>query len=559
MILDSERITNDAAYREEMRHRCFTDHFFLAEIMGFHDFVPRIHKPAVDLYFPKNPNISIMDQHPIKNRLHLDPRYTFKTTLGRIDTMQWILAFPEAISILNESATQPLAAEISAKIAVYFWKPKGKNPTVIQALFPELCVERRPEGTWDTPIRKIGELDSTLDFTSPKTQQSGWHPWLLNPDDMVDGVNSGIHAEHNVRQGVIDTYNTNKFTLRPGGYQNVRGTRYHPFDLYGNILDKMDPTEWKTLIRGAMTVKDGTRLIPGDFPLEEEVIVHFPEMSNLTYIALRSQFHTDYETFMCQLMNDPQGGHVPTFDEKLYGSCLIESERLPILGDSVMCWRFQYGGKQFTAKYAEGAVAKINNGRAYVEDAWQGIYTPSSLAEKIVREAKRHEVNGLMLEAMPGVEFMAQHIRNESYRKNHPLRIQWLDYEEDDNTRFGRIRQLEPVMRSGKILISSSITKGTEVRRQFLHFGLVLENGIVDCISRLLDHIPLSALRTMMDEEELEAQLRAREDLHLQTVFGHEGVEFMDEQVQVKEAAHVMAMESANSFGLDPLPGGLDG
>lgn len=564
MIVDTERLQNDAAYSQELRHRAYTDHFFLAELMGFRDFIPRIHRPAVDLYFPKNPNVSIADQHHIKNRLHLDPRYTFKTTLGRVDSLQWILAFPEEISILNESATQPLAAQISAKLAEYFWKPKGKSPTVLQTIFPELCVEKKPDGNWDTPVRKMGELDSTLAFTSPQTQQSGWHPWILCPDDMVDTKNSGIHASHDVRRSVIDTYNTNKFTLRPGGYLNVRGTRYHPFDLYGEILEKMDPPEWKILIRGAMTVRSGARLVPGEFPEEEDLELHFPELVNLTYRKLRQQFYEDYESFMCQLMNDPQGGNVPTFDEKMYDSNLIDSERVPMIGDNVMCWRLPYGGKEYMAKYAEGAVARINNGRAYILDAWQGIYTPSGLSEKMIREARRHEVEGIMMEAAPGVEYMATHIRNESYKRNHPVRIQWLEFDEDDNRRFGRIRQIEPVMRSGKISISSAITKLPEVRRQFLHFGLVPENGIVDCISRVIDRMPLTALRAAMDEEELEAQIRARENLHFQTVFGQEGfsqegIEMVDGETLARMQATVQAMESVNCFGLTQMPGGLDG
>lgn len=564
MIVDTEKLQNDAAYSQEMRHRAITDHFFLAELMGFRDFIPRIHRPAVDLYFPKNPKIAIADQHHIKNRLHLDPRYTFKTTLGRVDTLQWIIAFPEEISILNESATQPLAAQISQKVAEYFWKPKGKAATVLQAMFPELVTERRPDADWSTPNRKLGEIDNTLAFTSPKTQQSGWHPWILNPDDMVDTTNSGINASNDSRQSVIDTYNTNRFTLRPGGYLNVRGTRYHPFDLYGVILEKMDPAEWRTLIRGALTVKSGARIVPGEFPEEEEVILHFPEMTNLTYKKLRSLFYEDYESFMCQLMNDPQGGHIPTFDEKLYETTMADPDHIPMMGENVMCWRLTYGGKEYTQKYAEGAVARINNGRAYVLDAWQGIYTPSGLAEKIIREAKRYEVEGIMMEALPGVEFMATHIRNESYKKNYPIRIQWLEFEEDDNTRFSRIRQLEPVMRQGKIAISTAITKSQEVRRQFLHFGLVVENGIADCISRLMDRIPLNMLRSAMDEEELEAQIRARENLHFQAVFGQEGfgqegMEFVAQEVRAKMEAHISAMEQVNSFGLTPMPGGLDG
>lgn len=558
LILDSEKIESDAAYRDEMRHRCLTDHFFLGRLMGFGDFIERLHRPVANLYFPKNPNIPIQDQHPIKNRLHLDPRYTFKTTFGRIDSLQWILAFPEEISIANLSATQPLAAQICTKTAEFLYRQTGRGSTSLQLLFPELVVSKKPEADWDTPNRKMGELDHTLNFSSPQTQQSGWHPWIENPDDMADTKNSGIRASHEVRQGVIDTYNTNKYTLRPGGYRNVRGTRYHPFDLYGTMLETMDPAEWKTLIRCSLIVKDGTRLVMGDFPKEDEIELQFPELSNLTYHALRTAFYDHYESFMCQMQNDPQGGNVPTFDEKLYTSALIAPEKIPILGDNVMVWRLPYGGKPYMAKYAEGASARIANGRVFVTDAWQGTYTPTNLAKKIVDEAKRHEIDQIILEDIPGTQYMQNHIRNESHRRNHPLRIEWWPYEEDDNKRREKMRMLEPVMRAGKIWVSTGITKQTEVRRQFLFLGLVLENGIVDCISKIADEIPWTVLRSDMNEEELQLQKRRLEDAAFNMVFHHQGIEAINEDERRRAEAHVTAMEYT-SYGMAPLPGGLDG
>jgi hypothetical protein len=68
MVLDTDRITGDKEYKADLRHRIQTDHFFLAEMLGFKKFIPRLHQPVVDLYFPKNPHIPIEDQHAIKNR-----------------------------------------------------------------------------------------------------------------------------------------------------------------------------------------------------------------------------------------------------------------------------------------------------------------------------------------------------------------------------------------------------------------------------------------------------------------------------------------------------------
>jgi hypothetical protein len=560
MILDTDRISGDGQYREELCHRCMSDHFFLAELIGFTKFNERIHRPAVNLYFPKNPNLSIEEQHPKKYRLHLDPRGTFKTTLGRVDSLQWILAFPEEMSILNETATQKLAYSISAGIGIYFWKPKGKAPTALQLLFPELCVQDLPQGFWDIPVRKLGGLDHTLDFTSPRSSQSGWHPWIECIDDMVDTENSGLHASDDLRQSVIDTYYTNKNTLRPGGYINIRGTRYHPFDLYGDVLEKMDPDEWEVLVRGALTVRNGERLLPGEFPEENEVILHFSELPGMDYRSLRAKFHDDYESFMTQQMNSPQGGNVATFDEALYKSMLIPAERIPALGETYICWRLPYQGKDYMAKYAEGAAARVWEGKVDVIDAWQGVFTPSRLAEKIVKECKRHQCGVVMMEDLPGIQYIETHIRNEAMRKNQSLHIQWLDYEENDNDRSERIRCMEPQARAGRIRISTAIGKAADLKKQLLNFGLVPENGIVDCISRLAAKVPVSLMRAEIEGDEKELQIRRRNENMSQFVHGQQGgVNELEERQARENAAQAAAMANADSFGMTDILGGLNG
>lgn len=564
MPLDLARVDSDPDYRNEARHLSITDHFFLADVLGpgFDRFIPRIHQPVVDLYFPKHPGLGIEEQHRIKNRLHLDPRGTYKTTMGRVDSLQWILAFPEEITILNETATKALAETISESIAKFFWKPKEAVATPLQRLFPELCVEKRPSGTWDTPVRQSGTVDATLAFTSPRAAQSGWHPWVECIDDMVDTENSGIHASADLRQSVIDTYYTNKNTLRPGGYINLRGTRYHPFELYGDVLDKIDPEEWKVLIRSAMTVKSNRKLLPGEFPDRDDVIVNFPEMPGMDYRSLRQKFFDDFESFMSQQMNDPSGGHIAMFDEDLYLSMLVKPERIPNLGDTFICWRLPYGGKDYMAGLAEGVAARVSEGKVYILDAWGGNYTPSRLAEKIVRECKEHQAQMLMLEDLPGTEYMEAHIRNEALKKNVTMHMQWMEFQEDDNCRFERIKQLEPQARAGRVLISTASGKAGELKRQLCNFGLVRENGIVDCISRLAAKVPISLMRQEIEDEETEMLLKRRHEMMFHFVYGADqgaGLGELESRQRQEQEAHAAAMQAIDNIGLTDILGGLDG
>lgn len=565
MLLDVARLADDAAYCEDARHRFITDHFFAAEVIGYHDFNERAHRPAVNLYFPKNPQIPIRDQHRKHKRMHLDPRHTFKTSLKRVDRLQWICAFSEDITILNNSATQPLAEEVAFKTALQFFRPKGASSRPIHLMFPELVIEKRPTGCWNTPNRKLfgaGDLDYTLDFTSPQTSQSGWHPLIIDYDDVEDTENSGINATHEVRQGVIDTCDQNENTLRDGGFIFVGGTRYHPLDWYGKCLRlaEENPDNWEVLVRSSLIVKSGARLLPGEFPREDEVELQFPEFANLSYSALREKFYQNYTSFMAQQQNDPQGGAVARFDEKLYKSCLIAPERIPFAqGDVYMVWRPRYGGKPSMAKYSEGAVAKLVDGKIYVLDAWQGTYSPSGEAEKIVHQAKIHQIDALMIVCVPGSEYVMTHVRNEAARRNRSFRMQWTEFEEDDARRMASMEQLEPLMKVGRVWFSTAMSKAAECQAQFIHFGLMEENGIVEAISKFAGMVPLSLLRANMSEEEIEWQRRRREDAMITAFLDQQGMPAVDEQVRQKAEAHLHAMSAASYYGIPPMPGGLDG
>lgn len=564
MILDTDKLAGDGAYREDMRHRFVTDHLFVAELLGFNDFSERAHRPAVNLYGPRNVNLSIRAQPRKRKLLHLDPRHTFKTTLKRVDRIMWIAAFPEEMTILNQSATQPLSQAVSFKTAMAFYRAKGCPARPLHLLFPEIVVDRYPEAVWNTPNRRqsgSGDLDATLAFTSPQSTQSGWHPLLLDNDDVEDTKNSGISASAEVRQGVVDICDQNENLIRDGGFVNTGGTRYHPLDYYGKCLEraKENPESWDVLVRCSIKRKDGARLIPGEFPKEDECELQFPEFKNLSYAQLKEKFYANYESFQCQQNNDPQGGSVTKFDPKLYDSLQIEPGRIPRAGEVYIAWRPRYGGKPGMAKYSEGAAARIVDGKVYVLDAWQGTYSPSGEAEKLIFQAKAHNVDGIMIVAVPGSEYIMAGLRNEAARRNRSVKLQSIEFEEDDNRRTAAIEQLEPLMKVGRVMFSTAMSKANECRNQFVHFGLMEEQGIIEAISKLGDLVPISQMRASMSEEEIEYQRRRRDDALLSAFLGQQGMNVVDESIRQRTEAHLAAMSKVSHFGLPPMPGGLDG
>ena len=550
-LIETERIGEDKDYTEELRHRAKTDHFFLAPLLGYYDFRPDLHGAARDLYVQKKPGRSLEDQDGVKNRLHLDPRHTFKTTMGVVDTVQWVLVSPE-VTVVNEAATQGLAKLLTGRQTRPFIVTKSKAPTIFQQLFPEYCTPK-PKGGWRCPCSTVDTVEPTIYSTSIGSSQSGYHPWVLNPDDTADTANSGISATDASRDKVWDSYVTNLNTVRHGGYQNVRGTRYHPFDMYGRLLRSVDPTLWKMLIRSSVTVKSGQRLIEGEFPAEEDLVLHFPGM--LDYPKLRELFK-EYGPFMCQQQNDPQGGGVAKIPAELYDQAQMDEELIPQLGTVRVCWRMPSDTKPYMRRYAVGCAVMDWNGRLYVLDTWRGVYTLSELAERVVRSCKRYQTGDLTIEKTPGSEAIVPVIQNEAMMRNVSLQIARPDFEPDDTKRSGRCEGVEPMLRAGRLWFSRGMYQRDECRTQYTNFGLMEENGFPDVVSQLTSRMSASHIMQQVSEAQRQRRMAGKDRDAWDAVYAQGGATAVDDSIgEVNRANRALQ----NSYGLPSMLGGLDG
>jgi hypothetical protein len=118
---------------------------------------------------------------------------------------------------------------------------------------------------------------------------------------------------------------------------------------------------------------------------------------------------------------------------------------------------------------------------------------------------------------------------------------------------------LEPLIRSGRLLFSTQMGKAVECRSQFVNFELVEVRGIIECVAKASNKIPMSIFRANMAEDELEYIRRRREEgLHAQFL-EQMGYDRADEEQKQKLIAHQEAMSKVTNLGFPSLPGGLDG
>jgi hypothetical protein len=544
--LFGESATGGSVYKNTMRLECQTNILFLARLLGYDKILDRVHEPVAELCVRKNPGLPIEQQDAVKDRLHLDPRGTFKSTMSIVDSVQWIICFPN-VRICKLTATQPLADAIVGEITDKFVKDANDEPTDFQLLFPEFCITRKEKrvGLYTAPCRTVAWREATVMAFSNEKTFSGWHFDVFDPDDIVDTKNSSTPESI---EKVKKNFKVNRKTLMPWGYKNYKGTRYGPFELWGEIIEKAVPGRVKTLVRAALKTKNGKRLERGRFPAESEVELLFPEL--LSYEFLKGDFEDDYDSFMTQYMNDAYGAHEVTFTAESILQATLPQVDMPISGEVNIVWHFGCGLK----KRAGAAVGIVENGRMYIVDVLSGVFKPSDLAHEIVTLAKKHGVHVIKIEETPGAHYNEPAILNYAATMNWPLRISWIEFQEDEGVRDLRMKGIEPLITAMRLVFSDSIENLIELKRQFTNYGMVEANEIVEAVSLVAEALPKSIVTQDLDrDQDLAWELLKQRDLR-DRVHGLGAYEPVAPLVEEKPYEL-----PRNSYGLDEIMPGING
>jgi hypothetical protein len=545
------------------RWRCKTDLFFLALILGYRKIMERTHRRIAEFFVRKDPRKGMAQQDKVKRRMLLYPRGCYKSTFNMVDTVQWLLCFPEIV-IFILSAGGELADGFVGEISDKFIKGKDAEPSLIQDLFPEYCIlpKEKRVGSF-TPGNRISYCkehgieipkEPTVWGISIEQSLSGWHCIVMKPDDVVDNRNSKtINGLKTVKKNL----HINRKMLRPWGYLEFSGTRYSPVDPYGEAIEKAKPGTLKVLLEPAYRVKPEAEGKVFEELAREDVELLFEtnaeDEPELTWEFLQAEYDEDPESFASQYMNDPLGGHDEIFSKIALLQATVAKEQIPFSGDVFIAWRFSYSAKN-AMKYTCGAAAVMHGGRLFVSDVIRGIFTPSTLANRIVQFAKKHSSHVVTIEETPGARYLEAAIKNYALVSGWPLSINWVPFEEDDAVRELRIQSAETHLSSTRLLISDGLSQAAlkELYKQFTNFGMIEENEIPDVVSRLAGNLPRS-IAAEEDKEQDEAwELMKRRELH-------DMVYAQGKYAEHEQEAPVVEHRPANPYGLDDILGGLNG
>lgn len=482
-VLGSEEV------KDAGRRVCETNLLALAWVLGYFRIDPKVHSEALNFFLVKDRAIPLEEQSErpgVKRRgTLLYPRGTYKSTLNITDTVQWVINWPLNVRVLILCAVKQLAIDFVGEVADHFI-PSG-DPTLFQALYPELCIraQDKVDGKFSPPMRQKDPplKEAAVEAASDNSSRSGWHYDVYKPDDIVTNRNGKTTA---AQKKVTANYKMNRKQLMPYGIEDKMGTRYGPYDVYGDELETTTPGSLRFVVKPAMKLKSGERLGANGFPAEREVELMFPTL--LTYAFLKTEYDSDYPSFMTQYMNDAYGDRDVVFTYEQFMEVVQSQDEMPLAGVVIIHWRLPAPSIGFLT--AAAAAGVIDAGRLNVIDVVHGTYKPSALAKKVVTMARDHGTHRISIEQTPGSQNYEAAILNYALTSGWPVSILWKESDEDSDSRDTRIRSLEPMMASKRIMLAEEIGIMRKVTEQFTAYGITDDSSIPDAIAQLASSLP---------------------------------------------------------------------
>lgn len=273
--------------------------------------VPRLWDTATKNYIPRTSTDLETPENYEKLSMTQDPRDFFKSTIGRADAVQWMLAVPD-VSMIILCADNNLAEIFVSQIKTKFFLAAGATPSPLHLLFPEYVL-RGVKGTSSepiqTPARRMERTYPTLWADSIDSTLSGLHCDVLKFDDVVSNTNCQTPVTREKLKNHIDTTMS---VCDTWGWVDMIGTRYFPDDYYGYLqaaaIEKPEVHGFKLFTRAAWYVKPefahiGNKKVK---ELEQHMVnLTFPEHADWKF--LQGKLKNEY-TFRCQYLNEPVWG-----------------------------------------------------------------------------------------------------------------------------------------------------------------------------------------------------------------------------------------------------------
>jgi hypothetical protein len=516
----------DPEVREDGRRVTQNNLLALAWVLGYTLIDEHVHHDALAFFPPKNPNDTLNEWIDEVNRVYkrvgslLLPRGVYKSTISLANCVQLLICWPLTVAIMMMTGRSELADDFVLQVGSFFYRPHNAPPTLFQALWPELCVDKRPDADgFTTAIRQAEPriIEPAIWGESVEAGTSGLHPNILIADDIHNNRNSRTFE---ARANIVKKYKLAKKVLLPEGCEIRIGTIYGSGDLFTDEILTSRPGTLRRVIKPAMRLRSGERLDQNGFPEEDEVELLFPTI--LSYDFLRTEYESGFESFATQYLLDEYGANEVVFSQEQMLAAMVEEAAIPLEGETVIHWRFPCQKRNWHT--AACAVGQLHRNRCYVIEAIEGHYKPSTLAKLVVTTARKHHLHRVSIEASPGARLMMPAINNYALTTGWTVNLDWIgeasdDGFEDTGERDLRIRNIEAVLSNARLFFFAGLKQLKALMTEMTQYGMLPDNALPDVVSRVADHLPQSIAAEGLDDDALAWRAVSERD-HFNLIYG---------------------------------------
>jgi hypothetical protein len=549
-------VQEDDEMFEDGRRVCKNNLLALCWVLGWCKVDEEVHREALEFFLDKDTSLPVDQQYIGRKRRGslLLPRGVYKSTICMANCVQLLIIWPLTVAILIMTGGKDLAYAFVDQVASFFLKHPLRAPSLFQALFPELCVEKQSaSGEFTTALRQTEPaiVEPAIWGSSVESSLSGWHPNILIIDDVTNNRNSKTYES---RKRITTAYKLNRKVLLPFGLEHRVGTIYGTGDIFTDELLTTRPGTYRRIVKPAMRLKSGERLDANGFPDPEDVELLFPTI--LSYDYLREEYESGFESFQTQYMLDEYGANEVVFSAEQMLEAMRDEKEMPLEGETFIHWRFPCRSSKWSA--AAAAVGVLYRNRCYIVDVVYGVHKPSVLATLVHKLARKHGLHRISVEESPGARLMQPAISNYAITTGWEVSIGWRESEEDTGERDTRIRGLEALLATGRLVFSNGLKELKPLMAQMTQYGMMDENGIPDVVSRCADNLPVSIAAEGYDRDSEEWK-QMREKDHFNMLYGRgQYMPVEPEPEEVEDAYDPIENRRMTESGLEVVIPGLE-
>lgn len=561
-------VVNEREVREDGRRVTQTNLLALCWVLGYCLVDETIHEEALHFFPPKEPSLSLNEWIKEANKQYcrtgslILPRGVYKSTISLVNCVQLLVCWPETVSIMVMCGRGDLAEDFMVQVGNFFYRARANAPpTLFQALWPDLCVDRKPDTHgFSTAKRQMDPpiIEPAIWAESIEAGTSGYHPNILISDDLHNNRNS---RTFDARSTITKKYKLAKKVLMPTGSEIRIGTIYGSGSIFTDEVLTFRPGTLRRVIRPAVKMKNGERIDDNGFPDESEIDLCFPTI--LSYDFLKAEYEADYDTFATQYLCDEYGGFEVVFPQPQMLASMVEESAIPLEGETIIHWRFPCLRRGwYTACCAVGI---LHRNRCFIAEVIEGRHKPSALAKTVIVTARKHGVHQVSIEDSPGARLMIPAIQNYALTTGWKMNLHWIagggageeESEEDSGMRDLRIRNIEAVLSCGRLQFSKGIKQMKKLVQEFCEYGMIPDFGIPDVVARVVDHLPQSIAADDLGDEKM-AWEAVKERDHYNMIYGRG--QYAPPEPEPEEVEEVDDFEGEfTEDGLENIMPGLNG